>query len=108
MQALSECIACLQSCVMGFNMYLEYVACCSATWPKICLQPLHSLLASSISVVQESLYENIVRSSADWAVFHYIYIFCIEAEGTKCQTYVDIVAKPCFFEMVSITIVCCR
>lgn len=67
-------------------MYLEYVACCSATWPKICLQPLHSLLASSISVVQESLYENIVRSSADWAVFHYIYIYIYFALRQKEQS----------------------
>lgn len=92
MQALSKCIAGLQSSLMGLNMHLDYVACCSATWLKVCLQPFQSGFLPG----------QCARKLVVKMLFGHLLIvrmfFVHRGRGNKVPNivYVDIVQKLCF------------
>lgn len=110
-QAHPKCIAGLQSSLMGLNMHLDYVACCSATWLKVCLQPFQSgFLPGQCArkLVVKMLFGDllIVRM-----------FFVHRGRGNKVPNivYVDIVQKLCFlrwcielfFCLFSLSVKCC-
>lgn len=101
MQALLECIAGLQSCLMGLNMHLDYVACCSATSVKICLQPFHSCSCQLNYCCARKLVEKILFGHVPIVQF---FVPLRWGRGNKVPNICGHSGETMFFEMVSITL----